>query len=234
MTKRALNYSILAVMFLGAMSLASASTCASLVSGGPIDVTSLDGCTVDIGSNIYTFSNFAYVAAGGNTSGWAGLDLVQGGVSVVGNEISFNFNPNEQVGGVTDVHFQYQISGVGINGSSLAVTAADTGATISEENCTMNPSNNQVSLDGGNCGTGSNIDLLNLSVAQSGPLTASGTFASQSEIWVWKDIEITTNGHDSSFTEDVTASAVPEPMTMSLMGAGLLGLGLLGRRMRRK
>lgn len=233
MTKRALNFSILAVMFVAAMSVASASSCASLVTGGPIDVTLLDGCTVNIGTSVYTFSNFAYVAAGGSSAGWAGVDLVQNGVSVVGDEINFNFNPNEQVGGVTDVHLQYQISGPGLDGSSLAVTAADTGATISEENCTMNPSNNQGSLDGANCGTGNNIDLLNLSVAQTGPLSAAGTFtAPQNEFWVWKDIEITTNGHDSSFTED--AAAVPEPMTMSLMGAGLLGLGFLGRRMRRK
>ncbi len=32
---------------------------------------------------------------------------------------------------------------------------------------------------------------------------------------------------------DYTISAVPEPMTMSLMGAGLLALGLAGRRFRR-
>jgi hypothetical protein len=39
-------------------------------------------------------------------------------------------------------------------------------------------------------------------------------------------------GSNASFTATELVSAVPEPMTFSLMGAGLLGLGLLRRRLR--
>jgi hypothetical protein len=37
-----------------------------------------------------------------------------------------------------------------------------------------------------------------------------------------------------SFFKDDTVRSIPEPMTLTLMGAGLLGLGLLGRRRMRK
>ena len=40
-------------------------------------------------------------------------------------------------------------------------------------------------------------------------------------------------GMDSLLKDD-TVRSIPEPMTLTLMGAGLLGLGLLGRRRMRK
>lgn len=57
----------------------------------------------------------------------------------------------------------------------------------------------------------------------------------QTEIWIIKDITIQSNYTGSSvlvsdFTNSHETSTVPEPMTLSMMGAGLLGLSLISRR----
>lgn len=43
-----------------------------------------------------------------------------------------------------------------------------------------------------------------------------------------------TNGWDQQINDPVSGAAVPEPSTMMLLGAGVLGLGLYGRRRARK
>ena len=57
-----------------------------------------------------------------------------------------------------------------------------------------------------------------------------------SQVWVTKDIFLRANEGGAVGATIITQSfhqtAVPEPMTLSLMGVGLLGLGLLRRRMR--
>jgi len=227
MKKVRMKWGLIALCFVMAASFAGAtSTCASLVT---IDVGSIGSCTVAIGSYTYTFSNFQQQDTAFSTGSTADVFLTN--VAVSGGEILLTFNPNEQAGGVTDIHFGYEVSVtnsagapvVGIFGSDLSIPMADTGTAITEEDCSNQPS----FVDGSGCTT-----LGTLGVNQAGNLLiSSNTYAGQSTIWVWKDLEITGSlGHDSAFTESL---ATPEPMTFSLMGVGLLGIGLLGRRLRK-
>jgi len=70
--------------------------------------------------------------------------------------------------------------------------------------------------------------LAFLTAFGTGPAT-SAIFATADPIWIFKDINA--NGSSISEVNQVyTSSTVPEPMTLSMMGVGLLGLGLISRR----
>jgi PEP-CTERM motif len=67
----------------------------------------------------------------------------------------------------------------------------------------------------------------------SGNASNSATFASQTKIYILKDIEQSNaNAFISSFVNSHEV-ATPEPASLSMMGLGLLGLGLVGRRKRK-
>jgi hypothetical protein len=217
------------------------STCASLVSSSAVDVnpggnTTSITCTV----NNLTFSNFFYNVAGG--SGTPSIELTQGGVTTSGSEVYLNFNPN--LGSpslISDLHFSFTVTGF-LSGADLENFGS--GSSIQEEACTTlinSPTNsgcggtiywNTVDNDSqassciGNVAGGDPAGLL----SSTGNTTACAFGAGVSSLVVWKDISLQnpSTGHLTSFTESF---AVPEPMTLSLMGAGLLGLGLLRRRL---
>lgn len=189
------------------------------------DVTTLGsaGCTVT-GSSLI-FSNFAVSAIGGVTRATVGLSDVAG-TGVLGSEVELGFQLNLAFANASDptgdLLLTYQVTG-GISGVDINIqgtpVASPNQITVTETVCS-------VAFVSGACPT---IDLLgSYAVTSTNGSDALGniTFAYTTPVYIKKDISF--NGAITS--EFDNSQLVPEPMTFSLMGAGLLGLGILGRR----
>jgi hypothetical protein len=160
----------------------------------------LNGCTV----NGLDFSNFTIA---GNT-GWAGQNLTVT-VNAVGSVFEISTNMNVASG--EDIELEFSITG-GVTGMTLS---AGGGAGVNETICsTPEP------IGGGLVGSCSGTTLGFGSVG--GPVSVFSFPVTLAPVdWVFKDI---------SGASEVSQMILPEPMTLSLMGAGLLGLGIFGRR----
>jgi hypothetical protein len=198
---------------------ASAATlCSSGGQGGPANFfifqsTSLtqnglisSGFSCSIGP--YTFSNFSVF---GNVITEAGgipnFSLTE---SATTDSISFGFSPNL---GNDDIGLMFSIS----PGVTEELLTAGPGTRVSELMCSV------ATTTAGGC-SGTVLSLNNNWQAQNGGSSLSLITAAGTD-WVFKDI---------SGGSSVTQTIIPEPMTLSLVGMGLLGAGLFGRRLRRK
>jgi len=196
---------------------------------------SIGGLTILAGGLAISGGDSGYSGAtqGSSTVDAAGdfnLDLA----TIQGNVISVGFNPAQAftADGVTDLHFVMEVLG-GVQGSNLSVGTS--GSIVSETQCEnfMSLAGGPTSTNGCTAAQGTNPTLWNTSVTGVGSAPATGEFiysqGAQSTVYEWKDLNAGSSGDLSQFNESFL---VPEPVSLLLLGSGMVGLGLL--RLRRK
>lgn len=178
-----------------------------------------------------TFTNFDVANATGGAAGT--VDILSGSdYDSVTGATYLSFNPN--LGANEDEQLLFEVTG-GI--SQIDMSIGGNNASITERACT-NPISTSGSL-AGLCtnagGTVSEPPLGQITVASGAPVQPvfSTPFTNTSPVYIFKDIETGSNGQLSEFTQSFEPGVVPEPVTMVLLGSGLLGLGLLRRRSRK-
>lgn len=185
----------------------------------PNGTSNIVGSTINCG--VFTFTNFTVTPNTGATvtvsldqfaaSSWdptTGLALLS--LRVAANSTNLN-----------DILLGYQVTGP-LNGIDLTNPLTSVNTSISESVCLVAFVNGQCSsLPTLTAGTNPLLGAPNTVV--------SNSFSTVQSAFILKDIRIGEGGFISDFTESHHAP-VPEPMTLSMMGAGLLSLGLLRRR----
>jgi len=206
-----------AVVFAGIASADPTCTTATLVNasettGTVITVTGeFTGASSSCNLNGLDFSNFQIEVGAGYVTA-ANLDVT---VSFSAPDIlSFSENLSAQ----DDIVLEYSVT-PGVGSISLTDGAGNGSTGVNESVCSS-----QVALSGLNAFSCQGTILGSGTVGQSGSTTI--TVAPSATDYVVKDV----NG-ESEMTQGL--SSVPEPATFSLLGAGLLGLGMIGRKLRK-
>jgi hypothetical protein len=189
-----------------------------------------------------TFSNFTYdIDAGSFTTTPPQVNLEN--ASATSGLVQFGFDPN--LAASSDLEFEFQVMS-GVTGVQLSATGLQGTGFVDETVCTVFIGPNQSCGNGPGGNGGTELAILDItangnvvsdaangfsgvSTSAVGGGVATATFASQGEIWIYKDI----NSGNSPYSEVNQGFIVPEPVTTSLVGLGLLGIGLLGRRLRK-
>ena len=175
------------------------------------------------------FSNFV----ANNASNSTGLTVNLVGASIANGFVTLVFNPNMSLTGAQDILLFFTVTG-GINQIDLQ-NGGSSGTSILERACST-----PVTVSGA-CDDPSHQLGSAIVAGGGGANVFSSTFTLTSPVYIFKDIQKSagfgTEGsplqHLSSFSQSFH-TAVPEPMTLSMMGIGLLGLGLARRRQQGK
>lgn len=196
--------------FLGMVVLTGLSTVASATPATCSNQAIVSGATCTLDGLTFLFSNVSFSPTS------TGDALTLDGASVAAGDVTLTFQINAGLAGLpADVVIDYTVTSDTANMIGIDASYIGPNGTISE---TVKNSDGTV--------ISSLFDPQNNnSVVVNGP-----SFAPVSFLSIHKDAEAISY---SEFTDSIQTSSVPEPASLSMMGIGLLGLGLVGRRKRK-
>ncbi|MGO4883360.1 MAG: PEP-CTERM sorting domain-containing protein [Bryobacteraceae bacterium] len=225
------NSLVLMAFLVLSLGIASASSIPCVVMGGGAGGEVLASTTITCGG--LTFSNFEVLNPTGGASGI--VDFLTGDYNDPScpNQVCISFNPNLQSN--QDEGFAFTVTG-GINEIDLGV--GGTNANITELACSSPvPTSGAGAFE---CPSGTQLGEVTVASGEIGPVTCSeptlgcSPINPTSPVYIYKNINVGADGGLSEFTQSFDpSSSTPEPVSMVLLGSGLLGLGLLRRRSRK-